>query len=408
MIFAGFILSSVFKAIFTWFPVDMTAFFMGWSALVAIKRLFANPTIEKRAINPIIIFTVLALIIIASLLYTPGTEYATSKSLLFVTLTAWSFFGVFILIRDLDSLSLFIKGILFYSVISVGYTVFDYFNSGLTTGYGRFGINDSNILGLARISGFGAIILLVLYLYNNIKIKKKIIPLILFIISVTALMITGSRMPLASFLFSIIVLFVLSFKFKRFNFNIDIKISKKLLSLIISVPVILILVMPFINSGIFYTSITRFLRMFSTEGSIDAARSNLYSFGFSLWEDSPIFGKGIGSFPIYFWGVDRRDYPHNIFIEALSELGFIGFAIIFILIVISIIHIFKGYVEGLNNYQLAVVLGFIYFLLNANTTGDFNDNRILFTFIALCCMLPVYHGPKSEINITKKSIQDCS
>lgn len=401
VVFAGFILSSVFKAMFN-SPVDLTALFMGWSILIGIKRLAFNKTIDKRAFLPISLFVILSALIIGSFLYAPESGYAMRKAFLFVTLTAWSFIGVFILIRNSNSLKLFIEGLLFYCIITTGYTVFDFFATGATTDYGRFGINESNILGLARLSGFGAVIILVLYLYNNNKPRKKIIPLFLFLISVTALMLTGSRMPLVAFLVSLAVLFIMSFRFKRIKFSTDIRISKKLFSLILLIPIIILLLVPFVRNGIFYTSITRFLRLFSGEGNVDAARTGIYEFALSMWEDSPFLGKGIGSFPMHYWGVDRRDYPHNIFIEALSELGLFGFAMVVALMIVAIATIIRSYRMGLDNYQIVVVLGFVYFLLNANTTGDFNDNRILFMFIALTSMLPAYNASKESDKGTHK------
>ncbi|PWU66588.1 O-antigen ligase family protein [Gracilibacillus dipsosauri] len=396
VVFAGFILSSTFKGIIPYSPFDLTVLFMVWSFFIALKRVMRNPTLDKVSILPIVLYFSSAIMVIFSLTYTIGGKYGTDKALMFVSLTAWSFVGVFFLIRNAESLHLFLKGIIFYSMITVCYVVFDYFSGGLVTGYNRIGIDGGNTIGLARVSGLAVLVLLVMYIYKKVHIKQKILALLMILLSITTLMLSGSRMPLIALLATIIVLFLWSISFQKVKFSMDVRISKKILLLLAAIPIMIVSLIPFINTGMFYTTIERFTSLFSGE-SIDSKRIELYRSAISLWEENPLFGGGIGSFPIHYWGVDGRAYPHNFFLESLSELGIFGFLFIVLLVLFSFITIWKTRKKGMNNLQLAIALIFLFLLLNANVTGDINDNRYLFTFIALTFCLNLFEYKKDTL-----------
>ena len=107
---------------------------------------------------------------------------------------------------------------------------------------------------------------------------------------------------------------------------------------------------------------------------------------FELIKTFPFFGQGTGSFGLSYVGQDIRVYPHNIFLELWAENGIIG--VVFFLIMI-------GYTLGKTIVKLLTIKGrereisksllalgcFMFF--NSMLSGDINDNRMLFTFLAL-------------------------
>ena len=100
--------------------------------------------------------------------------------------------------------------------------------------------------------------------------------------------------------------------------------------------------------------------------------------------ERPILGLGIGGFAIYHWGVDQRQYPHNIFLEVGSELGFLGLGLFVLLVGGAIVILLTvreaegGPHDGLN----VILTGLLFFqLVNALFTGDVNDNRFLFVVL---------------------------
>jgi O-antigen ligase len=65
-------------------------------------------------------------------------------------------------------------------------------------------------------------------------------------------------------------------------------------------------------------------------------RSALYHKAYQAWLEAPIFGHGIGSFPLLNGDGDVFWFPHNIFLEILCELGIIGLMVFMVMVVISL------------------------------------------------------------------------
>ena len=64
-------------------------------------------------------------------------------------------------------------------------------------------------------------------------------------------------------------------------------------------------------------------------GDESASRSNdsrlyFYEVGLEQFATSPLLGQGVGSFSTFLSGADRKQYPHNYFIEVGGELGLLG------------------------------------------------------------------------------------
>jgi O-antigen ligase len=146
-----------------------------------------------------------------------------------------------------------------------------------------------------------------------------------------------------------------------------------------------------VKTEMFSTTFNRLEILFTEENGGSSANARLvrYSEAYKMFQDSPFFGKGIGSFPVSFSSIDARDYPHNIFLELLSELGLLGLILFLFLLTVSIGRLIKvSKRDSINKMYLGLLAGFLFSFLNALVSGDINDNRILFTFIAIGAMTP--------------------
>jgi O-antigen ligase len=97
-----------------------------------------------------------------------------------------------------------------------------------------------------------------------------------------------------------------------------------------------------------------------------------------------MIGVGIGGFSYIYNRSDMRLYPHNIFLEILSELGVLGMFLFTFMILFSLKVALNNIKETNNvNYylNLGILLNFIFMFLNSQFSGDINDNRLLFTFL---------------------------
>ena len=98
-----------------------------------------------------------------------------------------------------------------------------------------------------------------------------------------------------------------------------------------------------------------------------------------------ILGIGTGGFSRIVYFLDMRLYPHNIFLEVLCELGFIGLVLIiwhFISIYYDAIRTLLG---NLTQQQKILLFTFImvsiFGLMFAQFSGDLNDNRRLWFYL---------------------------
>lgn len=381
-IFALFLFSGYFKSSLSFLPFDITIFLMMISFITVINTIINQKAIEKKTLNGIVLFLPFLILILVSNLYTESNYYAIEKTIKFLTFTSWAFIAPFFIIKGKKSFLNFLNTIIIISTIVAIATFITYLTS--YSGIGFISVYDIGYQQIGRLTGLGSILITTLGLYNiNVSIKQKYLYTLLLLVNVFSLTISGSRMPLLSFLCSLILLFLISFRYEDKKLYIDKGVYPFTLVLVLLLGIFLY----FIATGRFNTTFNRLLTLFFEEGGggSSIARINRYETALLMTFSSPIFGHGIGSFPIHYNLSDVADYPHNILLEFSSELGFIGLSIFLILIIKGFIGIYKS---KKNILRLSIMFSTFYLLLNAMVSGSINDNRIIFTFIAFMLILP--------------------
>lgn len=391
---AAFLLSSVFKPALPESPIDISVLFFIVSVLMGVNRVIKKPKINRRFLTPITLFIAFTGILVFSLLYTPSKVYSMQKILIFLSFTTWSFIGPFLLIDNKDSLKKFLMSFVIISFITSIYVLIDYFTSDAIA-YMRVGVNGENSLGLGRMAAMGSIIIIMIFLFNSkVDKKNRIYSLFALLILLLTLLLSGSRMSLISLILLVVVfLFIKTFRFTKGDILLNKRSTKVALSLI-PIPLLLI---PFKDS--LQTILVRLTQLFDSSGvGSYSLRTELFSLAIGIWENNPLFGDGFGSYGLHYHGFDSAYYPHNIFLEILAEVGLVGFILFCIFLIVPFI---KNNIFESNYIQITVLLLFLYMLLNANTTGDINDNRMMFTFLSLMYMYPYFDGKS-----LKKSYKD--
>jgi O-antigen ligase len=114
----------------------------------------------------------------------------------------------------------------------------------------------------------------------------------------------------------------------------------------------------------------------------DLRRSTILPTAMYLISQAPIFGHGLGSWPILVLNVDIQNHPHNMILEVLCELGFVGLALLSLTFIAVLRRI---NVESLRSDPLflAATMLFINTFLNSMTSGDFPENRNVFVMLGL-------------------------
>lgn len=127
-----------------------------------------------------------------------------------------------------------------------------------------------------------------------------------------------------------------------------------------------------------------------------SGRLYMWQYCLKKWPERPIGGYGVGSFATNFGGGDRRFFPHNMFIEAIYEIGIVGLVFLlaqFVLTGLAFLR-FKNKSHYTNDDKELVVTLFATLVaatLSISLHWDISDNRllwniigVLFTAIYLC------------------------
>jgi hypothetical protein len=103
--------------------------------------------------------------------------------------------------------------------------------------------------------------------------------------------------------------------------------------------------------------------------------------------DHLLFGEGVGSWSFFYYGADRREYPHNLFLETSFEEGLFGQLLLFGFLILMAYSIRENL--RVTNHHFGVLAGILLFcVLVSMFSGDLDDNRILWGWsgiiLAIC------------------------
>lgn len=358
--------------------IDITLLTFLLSFGIAIINILKENKISKPNLLAIFLFSILVLDILLSLFYT-NSDQGYLKAFHYATIGGWSFTGPLFIIKHKESLKKF-----FYSFIILGLiTVIAVFRTyGNAIGYfSQQLIFGSDYLAVGRLLGYCVAIITPILLFSAKRKMNKLILFSIMISFVLAMVMTGGRGPFLSMVAAIVILFVsqirISYKHGIIRYN-----RYALMGFIIFIVGTIYFI--FSDHPLFTNIKTRLSYFFTDQGGTSVSeRIQRYHVAFDMFKESPIIGKGIDSFSVYF--SIPGDYPHNIFLEFMSELGLIGLCL-FVLLLLFALYSFP--LKSLNNiqfklYSWPVVLLFLLSFLNANVSGNIIGNRMLLTAMAM-------------------------
>jgi len=383
VIFTLFLFSGRFKADsrFAWIPIDITGLFFGLSICVAIYLLSIRRVKIKRHalfISTIALFFVVWLII--SLAWTPSVFYAREKAFYVATLTFWSLLGTALVIAsDINRIKRFFLTIVLFSLWVMLESYFVYFNLG---SIGTINALEGNYLGVGYTCGMGGLIVLGYLVFDNMIFCKKFLMLALLGSYFFILLIGGGRGPLLMMIIATMIPVLFAFQVSPLK---SIRVKKYMFPfMVVVVMTVMLLGYLFANNQIFMITVHRILVLFEPGfGASGGARQTMLLDSISLFLNNPLFGYGIGSYPIVTGCVDSRIYPHNIFLEIMAEMGLVGLFLFVSLLFVGLRSL-GNYRVIRNNPICAIILMIFTFMLGgAMISGDLHDNRLLFMAIGL-------------------------
>ncbi len=367
------------------------AFVSAFFHAVRTGSLFETPFHDSMV--PLALFTGLLLL---STQYTLSPDYGTIKAVHFAIFN-WALFLIpFFLISSENSGW---KIVFFLILMAVPVSVYNL----ITLARGISGQNmlsayRASFLGINPISfagWVGAVNILVISILAEIKFNRwmyaALIPVFILSLSLFA---ANSRGPLASFLFTLFVIGL--FKIRSLA---------KWRNLIIILLGIIFLVMVYSLLPEQLTS--RYTDSFSSQYEQGVTPSYTVSTRIHAWKTAVsiavssfrnfMFGVGSGGFSHELYYQDITVYPHNIFLEVLCELGFLGLCLLLWHLGSLFFDAIKAMNSRLSAKQKPLVFGFLmaslFYLTAAQFSGDLKNNRILWFFLgSLVALVRVYRN----------------
>ena len=350
------------------YEFNITIILSSFYCIFFIAILITNKSIKITPLKLIQYFFYSSLIISNLILWIfyGSQEYGVTKflNLLLITIPISVIISENFKIKDRN---IFIYILLSISIFLLLIAIFNF--SSLSSS--RSGVLGGGPIVLSRWLCFGALLVFFHPKINNFR-------LFYFTLFLVMSLFTGSRGPFLSLLLVIVIYLIINFR------SIFLK-SILLVSILISIIFI---------SGLHkkieeYKTVSRIFMNLNKGGmNKSTGRSVLYETSVNEFISYPL-GVGSGNFAFY---SDKRIYlqnkqlfyPHNLFLEILTEFGLFSGFLFFIYIFYSTFKSYKLNIKDRNNdYGNLLFYTFAFLLLNSMISGDLNDARLLLVFIPL-------------------------
>tara|TARA_B100001250_G_scaffold347295_1_gene317476 strand:- start:539 stop:1852 length:1314 start_codon:yes stop_codon:yes gene_type:complete len=278
-------------------------------------------------------------------------------------------------------------------------------------GYERIGRKYPGPFGDEAIAGgyiqrYSFLAIFYFILFHKLDNKKNyFLSLLLFTTFLVAIVISGNRMPLILFIFSMFLIFIFEKKLRKYLILLLVICSLSIISMTKIDPAIKN------NFSNFVKQITwsySYLSL-SEEAKKTKTLSPQYLYEFSTayetWRLNKYIGGGIKSFRVNCIKRDNviekwRDWscnihPHNYYLEILTELGVVGLFIVLFLIIqlLNISCVKNNYLNSsvkLNNMLTPFILLFIAEMFPIRSSGSFfTTNNSVFIFLLLAIIVSI-------------------
>lgn len=409
-VFVLFLFSGQYKADprFDWIPYDATVFWGLVNVLQGIL-LVIHPRFKiNRAGLPVLLFTgIFAGYVVLSTTWCAGVTYATYKAAYISTICVWCLCAgaLFISSNSVRLIRFFRILVLFTGWIAIECLLFYVQNSQIGTVIQVYAMaGEGAYIGLGRAISSGGLVCAVMWLFGSLPRwglwQSRVATLFALTFFVASAAITGARGPIVAAVLAIVLVCLvlsqvsLARKFKRIG-------------------AVLLVVVVFASAyhlvtGEIPLALKRFLAFSDASQYYDVSgqiysRLDLFAEAFWAWWERPVFGHGIGSFPIIWESIDERLFPHNLVLELLSELGLVGlllFAAIPAMAFTNQRHKFRS--VGMSTKALVIAFA-AYTFANTMTSGDIPDNRIIFFALGLLCFRQTEGGKQLHRNLALRN-----
>lgn len=355
---------------------------VAWQLMKYLARIDKRPRPRFSVLPrwPLLGFALFAAIVTLSYSYTTGVSYGGSELLRFLGIGTLMLIAPIVLIRSEQDLRQFVVLFLAAGCVMALQMIVHVNDRQPQPVAGGGQTTDITRIGAGWLMGM--VMLLTLY-YRPFKREKynTAAPWILVPLFAFALIASAARGPIIALLAVLILNLALSTK----------ALSK------IAVTLLLLAVGGYAAFAVFshvdpskynekLAEIESLAQGKATTGSA-AERLTFYRQTLAAIPDHPFWGRGIGSWPVFYFGTDQRNYPHNLLLLVAFEEGLIGVAALsFFLAGVGVTSVRLVRKTGV---RFAVFPSLVLFsFIVSMFSGDLDDNRIIWYWsgvtLAIC------------------------
>jgi O-antigen ligase len=387
-VFLLFLYSNSFQVVLPPLPVDLTYLFLGLSLavggyVVMREGLYFRGLIVVAAFLPYLIWLLLS----AEWSPSRGLKYEYLK--IMFTANLWCLIaGAMIVAHKRERMQRFLKIMVGLSLVVavMGSYIYLAYGSFKFAGWEGFGRVYNN---WGRAVANGAVVLLILFLRSRLGTTRQLATGALLAVCVFFIFVASSRSALLSMAAPCLLLFAVTFVPVGRE---GLSISRTPVLLLLAVTVVVVVVSALMASGYRIDTLARLQRVFEQADNTELVQGPnrwvYYGFALQLITESPIVGHGVRSFSILFKRFeDPGAHPHNIFLEILSDTGFVGLALFLLFLSVALRPL------GLRRLRADPVLltlaALFFSRLTATMFGaDLSNQQPLFVFVGLLALRP--------------------
>jgi O-antigen ligase len=360
-------------------PPDLTPIMFAATAGVGLFIFCINKfEINKQALGLITIFLSFVCYAGISLSWSSSLDYGKTKIIYLGCQNLWNLVAAaIIIVPNRQRLNRLMFGILIMSLIYVVMSLAVIGRGGTEVAMDTNGVGYD---GMSFVISSG-IPVLVCYMIDYSRSRSdRTLSFGLCSFYFIILLFVGHRGFLVSSVIGMLFLLILS-RYNPVSSQHKVMISKSHIIISIFILITAIGVLQF--AGIEAATISRMEGLSSpTQDDSSSTRLVFYKEAFRIWTEHPIFGSGIGSFPVIMGIGDIRGYPHNFILEVLAELGLVGLLIFGFLLFSGVKLLLKNLFAN-SPQSFFVFLVFMTSFVEALISSDITDHRLMMLALGL-------------------------
>ncbi|WP_080780305.1 O-antigen ligase family protein [Chryseobacterium phocaeense] len=359
----------VFSGSIKWipFPIDFTLFFGALCAAVLFFEIKTITIFRKEVYNQVLLILSLIVFFALSNFYTISYVYSDKKNEAMLL----NFFTVIypllafkdVIFKELQKL-MYLVGI--FAVCMLAYVYF-------TTTFIIFFDETRYIENVPTYLTIG-IMLSACFIFS-LSSKPTVAVIIYRLVLLFFLIQLGGRGPIFNLILSLCIYYVLNLKNIKFNYKVVLMFMAGIFVMIFYLDTIIGFIIENVN-------IDRFNMVKASSEDVSVLyRVIVMEKGLQTFYEHPFMGLGIGSSGISLTGVDQVEFPHNLIIESLMELGILG-GILYLSIYIYFFVYHLKYIRKDKRLLIMYIIALLFFLEDMKS-GSFDGWRISLFWICI-------------------------